>query len=121
MENLFLESEEIGYIDIIGDPVYDIYEQDNMNFINYQLPKDVIMNQSQTVISREDVHGGSHFNPIKEGLFVRRMEIVEDMIDGKLEEETIMFVIDKILGLKTTVKIRGRIFSNPKRMMQRDI
>ncbi|KAF2535296.1 hypothetical protein F2Q70_00005954 [Brassica cretica] len=74
MENLFVESEEIVYIEIIGDPVYDIYYDDNINFINDQLSRDVAVNQSQSMISREEVHVCSHSKPI-EGVFVRSMEI----------------------------------------------
>ena len=74
MENLFANSEEIVYKEIIGDPVYDIYYDDNINFINYQLSRDVAVNQSQSMISREDVHVCSHSKPI-EGVFVTSMEI----------------------------------------------
>ena len=75
MENLFANSEEIVYKEIIGDPVYDIYYDDNINFINYQLSRDVAVNQSQSMISREDVHVCSHSKPIEEGVFVRSMDI----------------------------------------------
>ena len=67
------------FIEFIGDPVYDIHNGDNINFINDQLSRDgdVTVNQSQSVISSEDVHVRSHFNPIKESVFGRRMEISE--------------------------------------------
>ena len=44
------------------------------NFINDQLSRDVAVNQSQSMISREEVHVCSHSKPI-EGVFVRSMEI----------------------------------------------
>ena len=75
MENLFANSEEIVYKEIIGDPVYDIYYDDNISFINYQLSRDVAVNQSQSMISREDVHVCSNSEPIEEGVFVTSMEI----------------------------------------------
>ena len=71
-----MESEEISYIVIVGDPVYDIYKEDKINFINDQLSRDVIVDQSQNVILRHDVQVCSQFNQIK-GEFVRSMEIVE--------------------------------------------
>ncbi|KAH0909665.1 hypothetical protein HID58_032986, partial [Brassica napus] len=55
--------------------VYDIYYEDNINFINDQLSRDVAVNQSQSMISREDVHVCSHSKPIEEGVFVRSMDI----------------------------------------------
>ena len=29
MENLFVESEELVYIDIVGDPIFDVYDDDD--------------------------------------------------------------------------------------------
>ncbi|WZY77193.1 hypothetical protein YC2023_023577 [Brassica napus] len=123
MENLFANSEEIVYKEIIGDPVYDIYYDDNINFINYHLSRDVAVNQSQSMISREDVHVCSHSKPIEEGVFVTSMEISgalslyhNEHIKIKLQILVMCFatVVVKIklmvLGSKTTVKIRGRIF-----------
>ena len=77
MENLFVENEQIVYIEIIGDPVYDIYNEDNVSFINNQLSRDAFVDQSQIMMVIEDVHEVSHFNLIKEEMSVRSMEIVE--------------------------------------------
>ena len=74
MENLFVENEEISYIVIVGDPVYDIYKYDKINFINDQLSRDVVVNQSQTMISREGVHVCNHHNHINNGVIMRSIE-----------------------------------------------
>ncbi|CAF2150884.1 unnamed protein product [Brassica napus] len=72
--NLFVENEEISYIVIVGDPVYDIYKYDKINFINDQLSRDVVVNQSQTMISREGVHVCNHHNHINNGVIMRSIE-----------------------------------------------
>ena len=44
-----------------------------------------------------------------------------DIIDGRPWKKKNMCVMVKVLGSKTTVKIRGRIFFNPEKMMQINI
>ena len=37
MENLFVESEELVYIDIVGDPIFDVYDDDDC--VQYKYPE----------------------------------------------------------------------------------
>lgn len=59
---------------ILGFYGFLIYRR---GFLILDVRRDVTVNQSQSVISSEDVHVRSHFNPIKESVFGRRMEISE--------------------------------------------
>lgn len=68
--------------------------QSNINFINYQLSRDVTVNQNQSTISREDVHVCSHSNPIEKYVFVIKEHGVSEFPSLYHKEDKISVLYD---------------------------
>ena len=120
-ESPFVEREENYeiYREIYGDPIYDVYE-DDVCVIDFVFSEDFFANFVCAKIGQDEIRA-------KFGRDKIRANPVQDELRANFgESQKIRFYENfgfedkywKISATKNLFKIRGRIFSNPERMMQ---